>query len=607
MVFAELFRAIFAEDETTTSEATKRTTTGVTSTQQRRRRSATDKRRNSNSGKQKIIHNQQQQQQQSLQHSLVKKATSLYAKLQISILFSLFGALSFLSYISKLYELLCLYFCIIMSTTYGNRKKKTIWHDDNDANNTTTTTTTTTTRAMVAAGKRHADGTTTTTSAAAAVNVGGNYVYQRRRSSALLHSTSPPSTPAQRPPRAPHGEEDWGWPDENVNTTNDIKGSSHTNAMMRVDAVADNALVKASNDPRSGAQRNNVAEIDSVVENVISSSWNALTTITRSISKTSTKIDGAIEDGVRRVVEYAENLVSTGGGDDQHDTATASALVDAGAGFGSVIEETSQRSDSTIGTTSTISAIRRTKSRRRQKLVVKTLSPLGARGRGGSHFAMDTDATTTEAETADPCPSASVNRLQHSVIKNKLDMRSEEVKRLKCEVAMLRTRLRQQRLQNENGKEPTADATATAGSDDTNQGEHEGEERDNTDTSARSSGRTEARAPAETDAQPAPDAASGEGDELTMQLTMQLSSLLKQKSELSSDNDRLARENDQLHELLDYMMNANGPDCGRVPGEMGLPSQDSFLLMEREDEYVFESPEKRDAPASPQRTGAYTR
>ena len=174
---------------------------------------------------------------------------------------------------------------------------------------------------------------------------------------------------------------------------------------------------------------------------------------------------------------------------------------------------------------------------------------------------------------------------------------------------MLRTRLRQQRLQGEHEQEKqsgrtTAAPTLLSAETSTKKGQVDDDDAGDEilDTSARPSARREGTAASAEVRMQLPSSSSSpraaDGDELTMQLTMQLSSLLKQKSTLTSDNDRLARENDQLHELLDYMMIAGAPDFSDMGG---LASQDSFLVMEREDEFVFETPEKQDALRSPQR------
>ena len=52
----------------------------------------------------------------------------------------------------------------------------------------------------------------------------------------------------------------------------------------------------------------------------------------------------------------------------------------------------------------------------------------------------------------------------------------------------------------------------------------------------------------------------GESSCLVVQLTNQLTELMKQKSTLARDNDKLVRENDKLLELLDYMISNDGKE-----------------------------------------------
>ena len=133
-------------------------------------------------------------------------------------------------------------------------------------------------------------------------------------------------------------------------------------------------------------------------------------------------------------------------------------------------------------------------------------------------------------------------------VRNELDARNEEVRRLKGEVVLLKASLR--KLRQKDRRQPSSEANALEG-------------------------------PA------APNVPTEDDAIILSQLTMQMNTLMSQKSHLSQENDRLSRENGQLHELLDFMMQRSRELAPEVRNER------QGVLGERQQEYVYHTPEKR--------------
>ena len=268
-----------------------------------------------------------------------------------------------------------------------------------------------------------------------------------------------------------------------------------------------------------------------VVDTVLQSSWKALTSLTSTITNAGAKIDDVIEDSVRKVAEFAEEIMNandfevvSGLGDDSDpncgprhqnssiETGELSIFENVGIdkhaaeAAGTKVDDSDVRA---FGLKSEVFNQKRslvTSSRRRsvsvgQKKIIQrpsSLSPIIRRQKSKKH--------TSKSSIDNGAKNASNDK---SVDSNSIDLKAE------TEIADVDA---------DKDTKPVI----------------------NIDINPTKQNNTESDTEID-----------GSSSCLILQLTNQLTELMKQKSILTRDNDKLMRENDKLHELLDYMMHTD--------------------------------------------------